>query len=89
MFVGWGWATTTHDVTVIDDAGNVVDRWAPEHTETGLDQTLARLVRRRQSEELAVAIERPAGWSSTGCWRRATRSSRSTATRSTPAPLDR
>lgn len=41
MFVGWDWASTTHDVTVIDNAGRIVDRWAPEHTETGLDQTLA------------------------------------------------
>ena len=29
MFVGWDWASATHDVTVIDDAGAVVDRWAP------------------------------------------------------------
>jgi transposase len=59
--VGWDWASTTHDVTVIDDAGNIVDRWAPEHTEMGLDQTLARLVRHGQPEELPVAIERPSG----------------------------
>jgi hypothetical protein len=32
MFVGWDWATTTHDVTDVDDAGSVVDRLAAEHT---------------------------------------------------------
>jgi transposase len=61
MFVGWDWASTTHDVTVIDDAGRVVDRWAAEHTETGLDQTLARLACHGRPEELPVAIERPSG----------------------------
>jgi transposase len=61
MFVGWDWASTTHDVTVIDDAGNIVDRWAPEHTEMGLDATLARLTRHGRPEQLPVAIERPSG----------------------------
>src|SRR5215204_7535492 len=61
MFVGWDWASTTHDVTVIDDAGNIVDRWAPEHTELGLDATMARLTRHGPPEQLPVAIERPSG----------------------------
>jgi hypothetical protein len=61
MFVGWDWASTTHDVTVIDEAGNIVDRWAPEHTEMGLDATMARLTRHGRPEQLPVAIERPSG----------------------------
>jgi Transposase len=61
MFVGWDWASTTHDVTVVDDAGRVVDRWAAEHTETGLVQTLARLAGHGRPEQLPVAIERPSG----------------------------
>jgi transposase len=61
MFVGWDWASTTHDVTVIDDAGRIVDRWAPEHTEMGLDATMARLARHGPPEQLPVAIERPSG----------------------------
>ena len=61
MFVGWDWASTTHDVTVIDDAGKIVDRWAPEHTELGLEATLARLTRHGPPEQLPVAIERPSG----------------------------
>jgi hypothetical protein len=27
MFVGWDWASAAHDVTVIDGAGKLVDRW--------------------------------------------------------------
>ena len=61
MFVGWDWASTAHDVTVIDDAGRIVDRWAPEHTEMGLDATMARLTRHGRPEKLPVAIERPSG----------------------------
>ena len=61
MFVGWDWASTTHDVTVVDDAGRIVDRWAAEHTEIGLDQTLARLAGHGRPERLPVAIERPSG----------------------------
>jgi hypothetical protein len=37
------------------------DRWAPEHTETGLDQTLARLAGHGRPEQLPVAIERASG----------------------------
>lgn len=61
MFIGWDWASTAHDVTVIDDAGAVVDRWAPPHTEAGFGQTLARLARYGRPDELPVAIERPSG----------------------------
>ena len=61
MFVGWDWASTTHDVTVVDDAGAVVDHWAPPHTEAGLADTLTRLARRGQPDELPVAIEQSSG----------------------------
>jgi hypothetical protein len=61
MFVGWDWASTAHDVTVVDDAGAVVDRWAPPHTEAGLADTLARLARHGQPDELPVAIEQSRG----------------------------
>jgi hypothetical protein len=55
------WASTAHDVTVIDDAGAVVDRWALPHTEAGFGQTLARLARYGRPEGLPVAIQRPSG----------------------------
>ena len=75
MFVGWDWASTTHDVTVIDDAGNIVDRWAPEHTELGLEATLARLTRHGPPEQLPGRSSGQAAWSWTGCWPPATPSS--------------
>jgi transposase len=61
MFVGWDWASTTHDVTVVDNAGAVVDYWAPAHTEAGLADTLTRLTRHGQPHELPVAIEQSSG----------------------------
>jgi hypothetical protein len=45
MLVGWEWASAAHDVTVIDDAGAVVDHWTPPHTEAGLSDALVRLAR--------------------------------------------
>jgi transposase len=61
MFVGWDWASTTHDVTVLDDAGAVVDQWAPPHTEAGLADTPIRLARHGQPNQLPVAIEQSSG----------------------------
>jgi transposase len=61
MFVGWDWASTTHDVTVVDDTGAVVDHWAPAHTEAGLADTRTRLARYGQPDELPVAIEQSSG----------------------------
>jgi hypothetical protein len=34
-FVGWDWASTSHDVTVLDEQGRVVERWGLRHTEQG------------------------------------------------------
>jgi hypothetical protein len=33
MFVGWDWASTNHDVTVLDERGAVVNRWGFAHAE--------------------------------------------------------
>lgn len=41
--VGWDWASQAHDVTVLDDAGVVLDRWAFPHTEAGWQMALSRL----------------------------------------------
>lgn len=57
MLVGWDWASETHDVTVIDDAGARVARWAPAHTEDGIARTLARLRTYGDPASLPVAIE--------------------------------
>ena len=61
MLVGWDWASTAHDVTVIDDAGTVVDHWTAPHTEAGLSDALLRLARAGRPEELSVAIEQSSG----------------------------
>jgi transposase len=54
MFVGWDWASESHDVTVIDDTGAVVKRWALKHNEGEIDTTIRRLRRLGAS---SVAIE--------------------------------
>jgi hypothetical protein len=61
MFVGWDWASATHDVTVLDDAGAVVDRWAFRHTEQGLVGALDRRARLAEPAALPVIIERTSG----------------------------
>ena len=61
MFVGWDWASATHDVTVLDDAGAVVDRWALRHTEQDLAGALGRLAQLGEPAALPVIIERSGG----------------------------
>ncbi|MFJ9847565.1 IS110 family transposase [Kitasatospora sp. NPDC101155] len=61
MFIGWDWATETHDVTVMDNSGTRVDRWELAHTEQGIEATLARLRRHGDPAELPVAIETTRG----------------------------
>lgn len=61
MFAGWDWATGTHDVTVMDDAGARADRWALAHTEAGIDGALARLRRHGDPAGVPVAIETTRG----------------------------
>jgi len=57
MQVGWDWAAEAHDITVMDDHGAMVDRWAPAHDELGIRATLARLASHGDPAELPVAIE--------------------------------
>jgi hypothetical protein len=61
VFAGWDWATGSHDVTVIDQAGARTDRWALAHAETGIASTLARLRRHGDPATLPVAIETTRG----------------------------
>lgn len=61
MFIGWDWATETHDVTVTDATGARVERWELTHTETGIATTLARLRRHGAPAQLPVAIETTRG----------------------------
>jgi transposase len=61
LFVGWDWASASHDVTVINDAGGVVDRWAMAHSEEAFQQTFERLAGHGSPAELPVIIERTSG----------------------------
>lgn len=60
-YVGWDWASQTHDVTVLDEAGAVLERWAFAHTEAGWAATIHRLRRHGDADELPVIIERTSG----------------------------
>jgi len=42
-YVGWDWASRARDVTVLDDGGAVLDRWAFPHSEAGWQMALGRL----------------------------------------------
>jgi transposase len=57
MLIGWDWATEAHDITVMDEGGGVVDRWAPAHDEEGVAASLSRLAAHGAPGELCVAIE--------------------------------
>jgi transposase len=57
MFIGWDWASATHDVTVMDEAGIRVERFTLTHDEHGIDEALAKLSRHGRAQDLPVAIE--------------------------------
>ncbi|MFF1599364.1 transposase, partial [Streptomyces mirabilis] len=61
MFIGWDWATETHDVTVMDNSATRVDRWEFAHTEEGIVRTLAKLAKYGDPADLPVAIETTRG----------------------------
>lgn len=60
-YVGWDWASRAHDVTVLDDHGGTVERWAFPHTEAGWATTLRRLRRHGEPHDLPVIIEKSSG----------------------------
>lgn len=61
MFIGWDWATETHDVTVMDATGKRIDRWEFPHTEEGFAKTLARMGKYGSPADLPVMIETTRG----------------------------
>ncbi|MBV8431821.1 MAG: IS110 family transposase [Solirubrobacterales bacterium] len=61
MKVGWDWASEVHHVSVVDDAGALVDAFEVRHSEEGICKGLQRLARHGKPEELPIAIERPSG----------------------------
>lgn len=61
MYVGWDWASKAHDVSVLDEQGQVVEHFEVGHDEAGFELALKRLRRHGRPGELPVAIERPSG----------------------------
>ena len=61
MFVGWDWANETHDVSILDEKGTLIDRWALRHDEEGVEAALARLASHGAPASLPVAIETASG----------------------------
>lgn len=61
MHIGWDWARDSHDVTVMDAGGGVLERFSLSHDEVGLDEALGRLRSLGPPAELEVAIEATAG----------------------------
>jgi transposase len=61
FFVGIDWASKAHELCVVDDGGEVVERFGFAHSERGISGALARLAKRGDPVELPVAIERPDG----------------------------
>lgn len=60
-FVGIDWASTKHDVCVLDAQGQILSRFEIPHSAAGLSELIRRLLRFAAAESLAVAIERPSG----------------------------
>lgn len=61
MLIGWDYASQTHDVTVIDAEGQIIERWPVRHDAEGLNDTLARLAHHGLPNDLPVAIETTSG----------------------------
>jgi transposase len=61
LYVGWDWASESHDVTVIDETAAVIDRFSLAHDEAGLREASERLGTLGSPQELPVAIETTSG----------------------------
>jgi hypothetical protein len=81
MFVGIDWASTEHAVCVLDQTGKTVGAFRIPHSAAGFDDLVARCAGSARRPGCRWRSNAPtAGWS-TGCWKPATRWSRSA-----PAP---
>jgi transposase len=61
FFVGIDWASTKHDVCVLDPQGQVLARFEISHSAECLAELRRRLLRFASAEQIAVALERPSG----------------------------
>jgi hypothetical protein len=60
-FVGWDWAKSKHQISVLDESGQEVEKWTAAHTAEGLHQAVERLAKRQAGGQVLVAIETPHG----------------------------
>jgi hypothetical protein len=74
----WDWASTSHTVTILDSAGEVVDRRVFAHTEQDLHAMLAAWPATAALLNCPWRSNAPTAWLSTGCSPSATLWSRST-----------
>jgi hypothetical protein len=84
MFVGIDWASETHTVGVVDDAGAKLASFQITHTADGFGLLVGRLRRLGTRPSCRSPSSGPTVAWSTGCWRPATRSCRSSPRRSGP-----
>ena len=61
VFVGIDWGGGSHAVCVIDEKGQVLDRFAVGHDREGLAALIRRLLKHGEPGEIPIAIERPSG----------------------------
>lgn len=61
MLIGWDWAEESHDVTVMDDDGGLVEHIAFAHTEEAFVELFTKLAHYGAPGELPVAIEASTG----------------------------
>lgn len=61
FFAGLDWAARTHALCVVDEQGNIVERFEVSHDVAGLADAARRLKRFAGDGPVAVAIERPSG----------------------------
>lgn len=61
VFAGVDWGCGSHAVGVIDDKGQMLDRFEAGHDREGLQALVTRLMRHGDPGQTPVAIERPSG----------------------------
>jgi transposase len=61
MLVGIDWAVEEHAVCVVDDHGEVLDRFTIAHSADGFDRLTTRLGHHGEPTAVPIAIERPDG----------------------------
>ncbi len=61
VFVGVDWGCGAHAVSVIDEKGQVQERFTAGHDRDGLAELIRRLMKHGEPGDIPIAIERPSG----------------------------